>query len=119
VSRSCDSLAELRSGFVDGALAPEDRERVVAHLLGCEGCRADVAELRAVRELLGRSGSGTAAPAPLSERLVSIAGDASVRPWTKAFDGAHALPLPSARRRAAYADCWRPPRSEPSSPWSG
>jgi len=100
VSGSCDGLAELRSGFVDGALSPEDSERVVAHLLRCAECRADVAELRSVRDLLGRSGSSAAAPGPLSERLVSIAGDASVRPWTKAFDGARARSLPSARRRA-------------------
>lgn len=100
MSRPCDDLAELRSGFVDGALAPEDHEKVVAHLLGCAECRADVAGLRAVRDLLGRSGSSATAPAPLSERLVSIAGDASVRPWTKAFDGSSGLALPSARRRA-------------------
>ncbi len=101
MSSSCDGLAELRSGFVDGALSPQDSERVVTHLLGCAACRADVAELRAVRDLLGRSASGAApAPLPLSERLVSIAGDATARPWTKAFDGAHALSLPSDRRRA-------------------
>jgi anti-sigma factor RsiW len=100
VSSSCDGLAELRSGFVDGALSAEDRDRVITHLLGCERCRAEVAELRAVRDLLGRSGGGSVAPAPLSERLVSIAGDASVRPWTKAFDDSRGLSLPSARRRA-------------------
>lgn len=101
MSSACDGLAELRSGFVDGALSPEDRERVVLHLLGCAGCRVDVAGLRAVRDLLGRSGgSGATAPTPLSDRLVSIAGDASVRPWTKAFDGSRNLALPSARRRA-------------------
>ena len=101
MSSACDGLAELRSGFVDGALSPEDRERVVAHLLGCAGCREDVAGLRAVRDLLGRSGGrGASAPTPLSDRLVSIADDASVRPWTKAFDGSRNLTLPSARRRA-------------------
>ncbi|MGI3782517.1 MAG: anti-sigma factor family protein [Janthinobacterium lividum] len=102
MSSTCDGLAELRSGFVDGALSPEDSERVVTHLLACAACRADVAELRAVRELLGRSAGAAAAgaPVPLSERLVSIAGDASVRPWTKAFDSERGLSLPSARRRA-------------------
>lgn len=100
MSSACDGLAELRSGFVDGALSPDDRQRVVKHLLDCADCRGDVAELRAFRALLGRSSGGTAAPAPLSERLVSIAGDGSARPWTKAFDGSHGLSLPSARRRA-------------------
>jgi len=100
VSSACDDLAELRSGFVDGALSPEDRDRVVSHLLACAGCRQDVAELRAMRELLGRSGRGTTAPAPLSARLVSIAGDGSARPWTQAFQGSRGPGLPSARRRA-------------------
>ncbi len=100
MSGSCDDLAELRSGFVDGALSAEDSERVVTHLLGCAGCRADVAEQRAVRDLLGGSGRGTPAPTPLSDRLVSIAGDASARPWTKAFDGGHGRALPSRRQRA-------------------
>ena len=99
MSSSCDDLAELRSGFVDGALSPEDSERVATHQTSCAACRADIAELRAVRDLLGRSGRSTPAPAPLSERLVSIAGDGSARPWTKAFDGARA-PLPSERHRA-------------------
>lgn len=99
MSGSCDDLAELRSGFVDGALSPGDRERVVTHLLGCADCRSDVAELRAVRDLLGRTARSTPAPTPLSERLVSIAGDASARPWTKAFDGAAGV-LPSGRHRA-------------------
>ncbi|HEY0240289.1 MAG TPA: zf-HC2 domain-containing protein [Friedmanniella sp.] len=100
MSSSCDGLAELRSGFVDGALSPQDRDRVITHLLGCAACRADVAELRTVRDLLGRSAGGTSAPAPLSQRLVSIAGDASARPWTQAFDDRRALSLPSRRRRA-------------------
>lgn len=100
MSSSCDDLAELRSGLVDGALSAADRERVAGHLLGCAACRADVAELRAVRDLLGRSGRTPGAPAPLSDRLVSIAGDASARPWTKAFDGGSALSLPSSRHRA-------------------
>jgi hypothetical protein len=103
VSSSCDDLAELRSGFVDGALSPGDSERVATHLSSCAACRADVAELRAVRDLLGRTGRSapqpSALPTPLSERLVSIAGDATARPWTKAFDGARS-PLPSERHRA-------------------
>ena len=101
MSSACDGLAELRSGFVDGGLSAEDRERVAEHLVGCDACRADVAELRVVRDLLGRSsGRSASAPAPLSERLVSIAGDGSARPWTQAFDGSRALALPSDRRNA-------------------
>ena len=100
MSSACDDLAELRSGFVDGALSPDDRDRVVSHLVACAGCRQDVAELRAMRELLGRSGGSPTAPAPLSARLVSIAGDGSARPWTQAFRGSRGPGLPSGRRRA-------------------
>ena len=101
MSRTCDELAELRSGLVDGALAPADRERVAAHLLGCDSCRADVAELRAVREMLGRSSPPAgSAPSDLSSRLASIAGDARDRPLTTSAFRRRGRPgaLPSHRR---------------------
>lgn len=102
MSRTCDELAELRSGLVDGALAPADRERVVAHLVGCASCRADVDELRAVRELLGRSSPPAwSAPTDLSSRLASIAGDSRDRPLSTSAFRRPGRPgaLPSRRRR--------------------
>ena len=77
----CAELAELRSAYVDGALSNADRERLLAHLVGCPECRQDVADLRAVRELLSRARAEDAPAAPdLSARLVSIAGTEATEP---------------------------------------
>ena len=85
-ARSCADLAELRSAFVDDALADADRERLLAHLVDCTACRREVAELRHVRSLLtGSTGPGTA-PVDLSHRLVSIAGEDATEPlWARPF----------------------------------
>ncbi len=81
----CAGLAKRRSAFVDGALSSADRDRLQVHLAGCASCRDDVHDLRTVRDLLGRTTAQPAAEAPaeLSRRLVSIAGDRSDTPvWT-------------------------------------
>jgi anti-sigma factor RsiW len=99
----CAELAELRSAYVDGALSLADREKLQAHLVGCPVCRDEVADLRAVRDLLSRARAADAPAAPdLSARLVSIAGTEATEPlWTRPFrrapGGASAV-LPSRRR---------------------
>lgn len=75
----CLRWAELQSAFVDGALPEVERERMVGHLLSCDSCRAEVAELRALRRMLGRA-DPRHAPSDLSQRLVSIAGDEAAEP---------------------------------------
>ena len=70
----CVDLSPLRSAFVDGALRPADRDRLLNHLAGCAACRQDVADLRAVRQLVGGSFvTGGPAPVDLAARLISIA----------------------------------------------
>lgn len=108
--RSCAALGDLRSGYVDGALNDVDRERVLSHLVGCARCRAEMEELRTVRELLHRMGSDRAAPTSyeLSSKLVSIAGrDADLPVWSRPFRRTRAGVVPSARHttrvRAATA----------------
>ncbi len=99
--RSCTALGDIRSGYVDGALNDADRERVLTHLVGCAGCRAEVEELRTVRQLLHRMGSDRAGPTSyeLSSRLVSIAGrDAYVPVWSRPFRRTRPGFVPSARR---------------------
>ena len=85
--RPCADLAESRSAYVDGALDDAGRERLLAHLVECPECRQDIAELRAVRDLLGRARNEPAPAADdLSARLVSIAGMAATEPlWTRPF----------------------------------
>jgi anti-sigma factor RsiW len=99
----CAELAELRSAYVDGALSNADREKLLAHLVGCPECRDEVADLRAVRDLLSRSRAEEAPAAPdLSARLVSIAGTEAAEPlWTRPFrraPGGASTVLPSRRR---------------------
>jgi hypothetical protein len=100
VSRSpCAGVAELRSAYVDGALADPDRERLLAHLVDCTACRADVAELRSIRRLLTGAAAQPSAPTELSHRLVSIAGaEANVPLWSRPFRRTRAGSLPSPRR---------------------
>ena len=78
----CRPFAADRSALVDGSLPPQRRERLLVHLVHCPACRADVAELRRLRETLRSRPSGDA-PQHLAHRLVQIAGsdaDAPLRP---------------------------------------
>ena len=99
----CADLAELRSAYVDGALSNADRDRLLAHLVGCATCREDIEDLRAVRALLTHAREDPEpATADLSSRLVSIAGQEAHEPlWTRPFrrtPTAGGLGLPSQRR---------------------
>jgi predicted anti-sigma-YlaC factor YlaD len=51
---TCQELVELVTDYLEGALPPEDRARVDAHLDACAGCRAYMEQmdltLRVVRE---------------------------------------------------------------------
>ena len=52
-------LDELLSGFVDGELTQQDRQRVTLHCDECDECRENLENLRTLRERIGK--------APLSE----------------------------------------------------
>lgn len=102
-ARRCRKLAELRSGYLDGALADDERERVIGHLLWCDSCRAEVDELRRLRRLLSdmavRPAQGSP-PAGLSARLVSIAGEHAAAPvWSRPFRRTRRGNLPRRRIR--------------------
>jgi anti-sigma factor RsiW len=51
---TCRQVVELMTDYLDGALSPDDRARFEAHLAGCDGCRAYLAEMRTTREVVGR-----------------------------------------------------------------
>lgn len=102
MSRRCEPEAVL-SSFVDDALSGADRDRVAAHLAECPDCCAEVAALRRVQHLLGagRRDPGPE-PAPLADRLVSIAGARASQPlWTQPFDRPLDAPAPLPSRRRA------------------
>jgi anti-sigma factor RsiW len=98
--RDCAALAEQRSALVDGSLSTADRERVLVHLVGCAPCRAEVAELRRLRQLLSGSATPeTSGSGQLSDRLLAIAGgDASAPLWSRPFSQTRTGSLPRSKR---------------------
>lgn len=84
--RPCADFAEQRSALVDGALADDDRERLLRHLVDCADCRDEVESLHRIRDLLRRSAAGSG-QSSMADRLISIAGDdAGVPLWSRPFD---------------------------------
>lgn len=49
-------VAERLSGYLDGELTQQERQRVALHLEDCAECRDLLDELTALRERMGRSG---------------------------------------------------------------
>jgi anti-sigma factor RsiW len=50
----CVELVELLTAYLDGTLPEEVRTRFDAHLDGCAGCRAALAQWRTVERLAGQ-----------------------------------------------------------------
>jgi anti-sigma factor RsiW len=50
----CSELVELLTAYLDDALDEQTRRRFDEHLEGCAGCRAALAQWRAVAGLAGR-----------------------------------------------------------------
>lgn len=97
---SCPSRRRELAELVDGALGIRDAERLNAHLVGCPGCRAELASLRQVRDRLRRAGAGSATSPDLTDRLLSIAGAGADQPlYARPFDPQPTGALPSVRRR--------------------
>ena len=49
-------VGERLSGYLDGELTQQDRQRVELHLADCPDCTAMLEELRALRQRMGQSG---------------------------------------------------------------
>ena len=50
-----EHVGELLSGYVDGELTQQERQRVEIHCGSCPQCDSDLVELRALRERVGKS----------------------------------------------------------------
>jgi hypothetical protein len=50
-----DHVAELLSGYLDGELTQQERQRVDVHCASCEACETSLVEIRALRESLGKA----------------------------------------------------------------
>jgi predicted anti-sigma-YlaC factor YlaD len=50
----CQSLVELVTDYLEGALTAQERARVEAHLADCDGCTAYLEQMRTTIRLTGR-----------------------------------------------------------------
>ncbi len=53
--RNSDHIGELLSGFIDGELTQQDRQRVQLHIEDCSNCSAELEELTTLRDRIGKA----------------------------------------------------------------
>jgi anti-sigma factor RsiW len=70
-------LGDLLSAHVDGELDGAERDKVSAHLARCEHCRAEAAELRALKRQIGELAAEVPGEAEMIQRLLEIADPAA------------------------------------------
>ncbi len=73
-------LGDRLSALVDGELDGAERDRVYAHLASCEPCRAEAAELRALKQKLRGLMTGAPAEAAMTRRLIAMTGPGGPMP---------------------------------------
>ena len=73
-------LGDRLSALVDGELDAAERDRAHAHLASCEQCRAEAAELRALKQQLRTLGTGAPAEAAMTRRLIALTGPGGPMP---------------------------------------
>jgi anti-sigma factor RsiW len=66
---NCAQVVELVTAYLEGALAPDDRERFEEHLVFCDGCDRYLEQMRVTIDVTGRLEPGELPPA-LEERLL-------------------------------------------------
>jgi len=73
-------LGNRLSALVDGELDGAERDRAHAHLAGCEQCRAEAAELRALKQKLRALTTRAPAEAAMTSRLIAMTGPGGPQP---------------------------------------
>jgi anti-sigma factor RsiW len=73
-------LGDRLSALVDGELDGAELDRAHAHLVGCEPCRAEAAELRALKQKLRGLVDGVPAEAAMTRRLIAMTGPGGPMP---------------------------------------
>jgi sigma-E factor negative regulatory protein RseB len=73
-------LGDRLSALVDGELDGAELDRVHAHLAGCEQCRTEAAELRALKQKLRALMTGAPAEAAMTRRLIEMTGPGGPMP---------------------------------------
>jgi anti-sigma factor RsiW len=106
-------LGDRLSALVDGELDGAERDRAHAHLASCQQCRAEVAELRALKRKLGSLMHGAPAEAAVTRRLIAMTGPGGPLPPRRRPLRLVPDPQPSAgreTRRPARSGAGRPVR---------
>jgi anti-sigma factor RsiW len=88
-------LGDRLSALIDGELDGAELDRAHAHLAGCERCRAEAADLRALKQKLRGLAAGVPIEPDMTRRLIAITGPGG--------------PLPPRQRRMRLAPGPRPP----------
>ena len=73
-------LGDRLSALVDGELGGAELDRAHAHLAGCEPCRTEAAELRALKKKLRGLMDGAPAEAAMTRRLIALTGPGGPMP---------------------------------------
>jgi hypothetical protein len=77
----CEVCSELLEEYLDGELAPQDREQVEAHLIACVECSENFAALTAEQEIFARYDREIEVPPFLWTRIAAHT-NAPKRTWT-------------------------------------
>jgi anti-sigma factor RsiW len=102
-------LGDRLSALVDGELDGAELDRAHAHLAGCEPCRAEAAELMALKQKLRELTTGAPAEAAMTRRLIAMTGPGGPLPRRRRL-----LRVVPARRPAAGPTLSGPAPSAPA-----
>ena len=69
---TCRDVVELVTAYIEGALPTDERARIEAHLAGCRGCTAYVAQMRQTISLLGTLSETTISPQARDDLLAAF-----------------------------------------------
>jgi anti-sigma factor RsiW len=92
-------LGDRLSALVDGELDGAESDRAHAHLASCERCRAEAAELRALKQKMRTLMTGAPAEAAMTKRLVAMTGPGGPMPPRRRL----LRVVPGSRRAAGWA----------------
>jgi hypothetical protein len=73
-------LGHRLSALIDGELSDAERDRVLAHLAGCDACRQDAIALRALKQRMHSLGEAMV-DAALTGRLMAVGATGGPSPW--------------------------------------
>jgi len=111
-------LGDRLSALVDGELGGAERDRAHAHLAACEQCRAEAAELRALKQKLRGLMDRAPAEAAITSRLIAMTGPGGPMPPRRRL--LRVVPGPGRIRRPAPGPvASRRGSGRPLKPWPG